>query len=99
MAALRRKKQSETELVRLSTHLQLEAQINLNTLESADLNAETMTAIRKASKALSDIHSGLCVARASARRSLVAPSTYTHAGLTLVPLLARYPKSRPSWTN
>jgi charged multivesicular body protein 4 len=58
MAALRRKKQSETELERLmSTQLQLEMQIN--TLESANLNAETMAAIRKASKALSDIHSGL----------------------------------------
>jgi charged multivesicular body protein 4A/B len=60
MAALRRKKQSEAELERLTgTQLQLEMQIN--TLESANLNAETMAAIRKASKALSDIHSGLCV--------------------------------------
>ena len=66
MAALRRKKQSETELERLmSTQLQLEMQIN--TLESANLNAETMAAIRKASKALSDIHSGLCVVYARAR--------------------------------
>jgi len=45
----------------MSTQLQLEMQIN--TLESANLNAETMTAIRKASKALSDIHSGLTVAK------------------------------------
>jgi len=60
MAALRRKKQSEAELERLSgTQLQLEMQIN--TLESANLNAETMAAIRKASNALTEIHSGLCV--------------------------------------
>lgn len=62
MAALRRKKQSETELERLmGTQLQLEMQIN--TLESANLNAETMAAIRKASKALGDIHAGLTVAK------------------------------------
>jgi charged multivesicular body protein 4 len=66
MAALRRKKQSEAELERLTgTQLQLEMQIN--TLESANLNAETMAAIKKASQALNDIHRGLCVPRSILR--------------------------------
>ncbi|KAL4075905.1 Snf7-domain-containing protein [Scleroderma citrinum] len=53
--ALRRKKASEGELERLAgTRLQLEMQIN--TLESANLNAETMQAMKKASDALGAIH-------------------------------------------
>ncbi|KAF5388256.1 hypothetical protein D9615_000367 [Tricholomella constricta] len=50
-AALKRKKASELELDRLAgTRLQLEMQVN--TLESANLNAETMAAMKKASDAL-----------------------------------------------
>ncbi|KAH7930100.1 vacuolar-sorting protein SNF7 [Leucogyrophana mollusca] len=53
--ALRRKKATETELDRLGgQRLQLESQIN--TLESANLNAETMAAMKKASDALAVIH-------------------------------------------
>ncbi|KIJ69999.1 hypothetical protein HYDPIDRAFT_78769 [Hydnomerulius pinastri MD-312] len=53
--ALRRKKATETEIERLSgQRLQLEMQIN--TLESANLNAETMQAMKKASDVLSQIH-------------------------------------------
>ena len=59
-AALRRKKASEAELDRLAgTRLQLEMQVN--TLESANLNAETMAAMKKASEALSHIHGNLYV--------------------------------------
>ena len=55
MAALKRKKMNETELDRLAgTRMQLEMQVN--TLESANLNAETMAAMKKASDALKVIH-------------------------------------------
>ncbi|KAJ3506040.1 hypothetical protein NLJ89_g7091 [Agrocybe chaxingu] len=57
-AALKRKKMSELELDRLSgSRLQLEMQVN--TLESANLNAETMAAMKKASDALKVIHGNL----------------------------------------
>ncbi|KAG8218707.1 Snf7-domain-containing protein [Butyriboletus roseoflavus] len=53
--ALRRKKQSEAEMERLNgQRLQLELQIN--TLESANLNLETMQAMKKASDVLGQIH-------------------------------------------
>ncbi|KAH0839993.1 Snf7-domain-containing protein [Lanmaoa asiatica] len=53
--ALRRKKQSEAEMERLNgQRLQLEQQIN--TLESANLNLETMQAMKKASDVLEQIH-------------------------------------------
>ncbi|KAG5639011.1 hypothetical protein H0H81_007919 [Sphagnurus paluster] len=57
-AALKRKKASEVELDRLAgTRLQLEMQVN--TLESANLNAETMAAMKKASDALKVIHGNM----------------------------------------
>jgi len=57
-AALKSKKASEMELDRLAgTKLQLEMQVN--TLESANLNAETMTAMQKAADALKVIHGKL----------------------------------------
>lgn len=57
-AALRRKKASELELDRMAgTRLQLEMQVN--TLESANLNAETMLAMKKASDALNVIHGNM----------------------------------------
>jgi len=57
-AALKRKKASEVELDRLAgTRLQLEMQVN--TLESANLNAETLTAMKKAADALKVIHGRL----------------------------------------
>jgi len=53
--ALRRKKQSEAEMDRLNgQRLQLEQQIN--TLESANLNLETMQVMKKASDVLENIH-------------------------------------------
>lgn len=57
-AALRRKKAYETELERLAgTRLQLEMQVN--TLESANFNQETMAAMKKGSEALKVIHGNL----------------------------------------
>lgn len=57
-AALRRKKASETELDRLAgTRLQLEMQIG--TLESAAMNAQTMGALKKGADALKGIHGKL----------------------------------------
>lgn len=59
-AALRRKKATEQDLERLQgTRFQLEMQVN--TLESASFNAETMAAMKKASTALKDIHGKLYV--------------------------------------
>ncbi|KAH9844131.1 Snf7-domain-containing protein [Rhodofomes roseus] len=61
-AALRRKKATEQELERLQgTRFQLEMQVN--TLESASFNAETMSAMKKASSALKDIHGKLTIDR------------------------------------
>jgi len=60
---------SETELDRLAgTRLQLEMQIN--TLESANLNAETLAAMKKGSDALKQIHGGLYVFHPSVCYSL-----------------------------
>lgn len=57
-AALKRKKMNETELERLAgTRMQLEMQIH--TLESANLNAQTIAAMKKASDALKVIHGSL----------------------------------------
>lgn len=69
-AALRRKKASEAELDRLAgTRLQLEMQVN--TLESANLNAETMAAMKKASDALSHIHGNLTMDKVDATMNKV----------------------------
>lgn len=58
--ALRRKKANESEMDRLAgQRLQLELQIN--TLESANLNAETMAAMKKASDVLASIHGNMYV--------------------------------------
>ena len=56
MAALRQKKAHEDELLRLSgTRATLETQVNA--IESANLNAETMLAMKKGAEALKGIHS------------------------------------------
>jgi len=69
-AALRRKKASEAELDRLAgTRLQLEMQVN--TLESANLNAETMTVMKKASDALKVIHHNLTMDKVDATMAAV----------------------------
>ncbi|KAG0709575.1 Snf7-domain-containing protein [Suillus ampliporus] len=66
--ALRRKKASEVEMDRLAgQRLQLESQIN--TLESANLNAETMTAMKKASDALKLIHGNMNITKVDATMS------------------------------
>jgi len=57
-AALRRKKAMEGDLDRIGgTRLQLEMQVS--TLESANINAETMAAMRRGSEALKAIHGNL----------------------------------------
>ncbi|KAG5646597.1 ESCRT-III subunit protein snf7 [Asterophora parasitica] len=69
-AALKRKKASELELDRLAgTRLQLEMQVN--TLESANLNAETMAAMKKASDALKVIHGNLDINKVDATMATV----------------------------
>ncbi|KAG8990974.1 ESCRT-III subunit protein snf7 [Tulasnella sp. 427] len=64
-AALRRKKQHEQELDRLSgTRLTLETQVNA--IESANINATTMEAMKKGADALKTIHGGLTMDRVDA---------------------------------
>lgn len=61
-AALRRKKATEQELERLQgTRFQLEMQVN--TLEAATFNAETMAAMKQAGGALKDIHNNFSIAK------------------------------------
>ncbi|TFY79324.1 hypothetical protein EWM64_g4686 [Hericium alpestre] len=56
--ALRRKKMNETELSRIEgARMQLESQ--MNTLESANLNLETMSAMKKGSDALKTLHGNM----------------------------------------
>ncbi|PPQ79538.1 hypothetical protein CVT25_003419 [Psilocybe cyanescens] len=70
LAALKRKKVTEGELDRLAgTRLQLEMQVN--TLESANLNAETMAAMKKASDALKVIHGNLTIDKVDATMNQV----------------------------
>ncbi|TFK75955.1 Snf7-domain-containing protein [Pluteus cervinus] len=70
-AALKRKKMHEQELDRLAgTRLQLEMQVN--TLESANLNAETMAAMKKAADALKSIHGNLTMDKVDATMASVA---------------------------
>ena len=58
LAALKRKKMLENELEKLQgTKFQLE--MNVNTLESAKMNQETMSAMKKAADALKHIHGNL----------------------------------------
>lgn len=58
--ALRRKKAAENQLDQLAgQRLQLEMQVN--TIESANLNAETMLAMKKGSDALKAIHGNMLV--------------------------------------
>jgi hypothetical protein len=59
-AALRRKKMHEADLDKLAgMRLQLEVQVN--TVESANINANTLGVMRRGADALRDIHNGLCV--------------------------------------
>jgi len=64
-AALRRKKQHETELERLGgTRLTLETQVNA--IESANINANTMEAMKKGADALKTIHGSLSIDKVDA---------------------------------
>jgi flagellar hook-basal body complex protein FliE len=57
-AALRQKKAYENELDRIAgTRMTLETQVNA--IESANMNLETMTAMRKGADALRNIHGSL----------------------------------------
>lgn len=68
--ALRRKKANESEMDRLAgQRLQLELQIN--TLESANLNAETMAAIKKASDVLASIHGNMTMDKVDSTMSKI----------------------------
>ncbi|KAJ6599116.1 vacuolar-sorting protein SNF7 [Mycena vulgaris] len=61
-SALKRKRANETQLEQLrGQQMQLEMQIN--TLESANLNAETMSAMKKAAEVLQKINLGMSVAK------------------------------------
>ncbi|EIW66541.1 vacuolar-sorting protein SNF7 [Tremella mesenterica] len=58
LTALRQKKAAEADMERIAgTRLTIEAQVN--TIESANLNAETMLAMKKGAEALKGIHSSL----------------------------------------
>ncbi|KAJ7638767.1 vacuolar-sorting protein SNF7 [Roridomyces roridus] len=61
-SALKKKRANETQLEQLrGQQMQLEMQVN--TLENANLNAETMSAMKKAADVLQQIHSGMSVAK------------------------------------
>lgn len=65
-AALRQKKAYENELDRIAgTRMTLETQVNA--IESANMNLETMTAMRKGADALRNIHGSLWVLRTAKR--------------------------------
>ncbi|KAI0268352.1 vacuolar-sorting protein SNF7 [Gloeopeniophorella convolvens] len=65
MNALRRKKLREADLDKLAgSRLQLEVQVN--TLESANINANTLEVMRKGATALKDIHNGLSLDKVDA---------------------------------
>ncbi|KAI0251319.1 Snf7-domain-containing protein [Lactifluus subvellereus] len=64
-AALRRKKMHEAELDKLAgMRLQLEVQVN--TLESANINANTLDVMRKGANALKDIYNGMTIDKVDA---------------------------------
>ncbi|KAI0307245.1 vacuolar-sorting protein SNF7 [Multifurca ochricompacta] len=69
-AALRRKKMHEGDLEKLAgTRLQLEVQVN--TLESANINANTLDVMRKGANALKDIHGGLTIDKVDATMNAI----------------------------
>ncbi|KAG8901525.1 ESCRT-III subunit protein snf7 [Tulasnella sp. 417] len=73
-AALRRKKQHEQELERLGgTRLTLETQVNA--IESANINATTMEAMKKGADALKAIHGGLTIDRVDATMDAIREQT------------------------
>jgi len=69
-AALRRKKMYEADLDKLAgTRLQLEMQVN--TLESANINASTLDAMRRGANALKVIHNGMTMDKVDATISSI----------------------------
>ncbi|EIN10916.1 Snf7-domain-containing protein [Punctularia strigosozonata HHB-11173 SS5] len=72
--ALRRKKVHEQEMDRLQgTRMQLEMQVN--TLESANMNAETMAALKKGADALKHIHGNMTLDKVDATMSSIQEQT------------------------
>lgn len=83
-AALRQKKAYENELDRIAgTRMTLETQVNA--IESANMNLETMTAMRRGADALRNIHGSLCVSGAFVQIRIAA--------LTMVSLLRLFPRN------
>ena len=96
-AALKSKKAKELELERLQgTRFQLEMQIN--TLESASFNAETMSAMKKASSALKDIHGKLCVC-SRANITFLQACLYFRLIVLLIRWIRRWRifRNKPNW--
>ena len=78
IAALTRKKMLENELEKLQgTRFQLE--MNVNTLESAKMNQETMAAMKKAAGALKHIHGDLYVSSVTMSGRIYLPANVQHA--------------------
>jgi len=74
LAALKRKKMLESELEKLQgTKFQLE--MNVNTLESAKMNQETMSAMKKAADALKHIHGNLTIDKVDKTMSEIQEQT------------------------
>jgi len=73
-AALKRKKMLESELEKLQgTRFQLE--MHVNTLESAKMNQETMSAMKKAADALKHIHGNLNIDKVDATMASIQEQT------------------------
>ena len=70
-AALRRKKMHETDLDKLSG-MRLQAEMQVNTLESANMNANMLDSMRRGANALRDIHNGLCVLLHTSHTSILS---------------------------
>lgn len=59
-AALRRKKMHQVDLDKLA-NMRLQLEVQINSVESANMNANTLDVMRRGANALRDIHNGLCV--------------------------------------
>ena len=89
-AALRRKKMHEADLDKLAgMRLQLEVQVN--TVESANINANTLGVMRRGADALRDIHNGLCV-----RPSHTSSPSYSNLIISMSDFLFPLPISIPT---
>jgi len=64
-AALRRKKMHEADLDKLAG-MRLQLEVQANTVEGANINANTLDVMRKGANALRDIHNGLTIDKVDA---------------------------------